>query len=191
MEWFTLLMIALGLSMDAFAVSVSNGMCYSNIDKKQVVITALTFGAFQAAMPVAGYFIGSTVSGLISFLDHWIALIILGVIGGKMIFEALKELKCPSEKPECRRYTVRTLLVQGVATSIDALAVGISFALMATNIVTAALFIGCVTFLCCLFGAYLGKKFGLLLRQKAEIFGGAVLILIGVKIFVEHMLSGS
>ena len=189
MEWYTLLLIALGLSMDAFAVSVSNGMCYSNIHKKQVVLTAFTFGAFQAAMPVIGYFIGKTVSGLISFLDHWIALLILGFIGGKMIFEAVRELRHPQET-ECKRFTLKILLFQGVATSVDALAVGISFAVISANIVTAALFIGCITFICCLLGALLGKKFGLMLRQKAEIFGGAVLVLIGVKIFLEHILTG-
>ncbi len=189
MEWYTLLLVALGLSMDAFAVSVSNGMCYGNVHKKQVVLTAFTFGAFQAAMPAIGYFIGKTVSGLISFLDHWIALLILGFIGAKMIFEAVKELRYPRKTPECKRFTLKILLFQGVATSIDALAVGISFAVISANIVTAALFIGCITFVCCLFGAFLGKKFGLLLRQKAEIFGGAVLVLIGVKIFLEHMLA--
>lgn len=190
MEIITLLLIALGLAMDAFAVSVSNGMCYHNITKKQAVMTSFTFGLFQAVMPVLGYLVGRSVSAAVSFLDHWIALIILGLIGARMIYGAVKEMRHPDKEKEPKCYTKRVMLMQGIATSIDAFAVGISFAVIGADIIAAAAFIGGITFIVCLIGAYIGNRFGSLLKDYAEIFGGAVLVLIGIKIFVEHMLSG-
>ena len=185
----TLFFTSLGLSMDACAVSISNGMCFTNIHKKQILFTALAFGFFQAIMPVIGYAIGQTFSNLISFLDHWIALVLLTLIGGKMIIEALKELKYPEAcLTTIKTLTFKTLFVQAIATSIDALAVGIGFAVMQVNILSAALSIGIITFICSLAGSYLGKKFGQMFKQKAEIFGGAILIFIGIKIFLEHAL---
>ena len=117
------------------------------------------------------------------------ALILLGFIGGKMVVESVHELRHPSTEPVCRTFTVRLMLTQALATSIDALAVGVSFAVMRVNILQAAGFIAVVTFLCCLVGVFLGKKVGTLFSQKAEIFGGLVLILIGLKIFLEHTLG--
>ncbi len=187
MSTLTLFFLALGLSMDAFAVSLSNGMCFHNMGKKQSFCAALAFGLFQALMPVIGFVAGRTFSDAIASLDHWVALILLGFIGGKMIVEAIQEHRHPEACPAVRIFTFRTLLLQAIATSIDALAVGISFALMSVNILASASLIGVITFLCCLFGAYLGKQFGAMLKQKAEIFGGCILVIIGVKIFLEHM----
>ncbi len=185
----TLLFTSLGLSMDACAVSISNGMCYSNIHKKQIITTAAAFGFFQAFMPVFGYFIGSAFSDAIESIDHWIALILLGFIGCKMIIEAIKELKYPEVcLTSFRNLTLKTLLLQAVATSIDALAVGVGFAVMKVDIFSAALFIGIITFINSIIGSHLGKKFGQLFKQRAEILGGLILIGIGVKIFIEHTM---
>ena len=190
MELLTLFFIALGLSMDALAVSVSNGMCHKET-RALVLKTALTFGGFQAAMPIAGYYAGRTFSSSISFLDHWIALILLGVIGGKMIITAAIEIRHPEKCRVRTEITWSTLALQGVATSIDAFTVGISFAVLGANILVAATFIGVVTFALCLPGAFLGRRFGSGIQQRAEILGGVILIVIGLKIFVEHMLTGT
>lgn len=189
MGTITLFLIALGLSMDAFAVSVSNGMCYRGFGKKQVIQTALAFGFFQGLMPMIGYFTGRTFSTAISSFDHWIAVILLGAIGGKMAIDGIRELRNPEACDATRSYSFKILLLQAIATSIDALAVGISFAVMQVNIVLAAGFIGVVTFVCCLFGSLLGHKFGSLLGQRAQVFGGVILVAIGLKIFFEHMLG--
>ncbi|HHZ02587.1 MAG TPA: manganese efflux pump [Tissierellia bacterium] len=185
----TILFTSLGLSMDACAVSISNGMCYDNFNKKQIISTAAAFGFFQAFMPVLGFFIGSTFSDTIASLDHWIALILLGYIGSKMIVDALRELKNPEVcLTDNRDLTPKTLLLQAIATSIDALAVGVGFAVMKVNIIAAALSIGIITFFNSLLGCHLGKKFGQLFKQRAEILGGIILVSIGVKIFIEHTI---
>ncbi|WP_326908593.1 manganese efflux pump MntP [Sedimentibacter sp. MB31-C6] len=189
MGLITLLFTSLGLSMDACAVSITNGMCYNNIQKKQVLVTAFIFGFFQALMPIIGYQIGSTFSDFITFLDHWIALILLGIIGGKMICEAIKELKYPEAcLTSTKILTFKTLILQAIATSIDALAVGISFSIMKVDIIIAALSIGIITFFNSVIGSNLGKRFGEKFKQKAEILGGTILIIIGVKIFLEHTI---
>lgn len=187
MELLTLFLIALGLSMDALAVSVSNGMCSK--DRWISLKSAVIFGIFQAAMPIAGFFAGRTFSEAISFLDHWIALILLSIIGGKMIITAVIELRHPENCPVRNKVTWTTLVVQGIATSIDAFTIGISFALLQVNIVQAAAFIGIVTFTLCLPGGFLGRRFGSLIEQRAEIIGGCILVAMGVKIFIEHMLG--
>ena len=182
----TLFLIALGLSMDAFAVSVSNGICYRRSGLREAVANGLTFGFFQALMPLIGYVAGRAVSGTVTTLDHWIALLLLGFIGGRMVVQAVRDLRHPEEK-ECRMScTARDLAIQGVATSIDALAVGVSLAVVDTPILPAVALIGVVTFACSTAGVYLGKGVGAFLREKAEIFGGVMLILIGIKIFIEH-----
>ena len=188
MELSTLFFLALGLSMDAFAVSISNGLYYKGIGKKQIVQTALTFGLFQAAMPIIGFYAGTLFSSAISAYDHWIALILLSLIGGNMIIDAIKELKNPQEC-QTKDFTLSILLMQGVATSIDALAVGVSLSVMKTDIFSAASIIGVTTFVCCLIGAAFGKKFGEYLKQEAKIFGGTILIIIGLKIFLGHTLG--
>lgn len=186
---FTLIILSVGLAMDAFAVSVSDGICYRKMGWAGAIAIAFTFGFFQAAMPVVGFLAGQTVSHAIEFIDHWIALILLALIGGNMLREGIKGMRSP-EEPEKRDFcTFRELMLQGVATSIDALAVGVSFALTGTNIWTAAGCIGVITFACSLCGVGIGKTFGGALKEKAEVCGGLILIGIGLKIFSEHMLG--
>lgn len=186
-DFLTLLILAVGLAMDAFAVSISNGMCYRYAPKKYGVYTAVAFGFAQGLMPLLGYLAGQTFSGAIQSMDHWIALCLLCIIGGKMIYEAFHE---EEDGPVCERpFGLRMLVMQAIATSIDALAVGISFAVMGVNIVYASGVIAFITFLCCVVGYGVGIRFGGMLKQKAAIFGGTILILIGVKIFLEHTLK--
>jgi putative Mn2+ efflux pump MntP len=172
--------------MDAFAVSITNGMCYRMSPVKNALYSGVAFGLFQGLMPVIGYYAGATFSDAISSLDHWIALLVLGFIGGKMIWEAIKERRNP-EACEVKTFTFKTLTIQAVATSIDALAVGVSLGLMPNvNIITAASLIAIVTFAFSFCGVLIGRRFGGWLQDKAEILGGAILILIGLKIFLEH-----
>jgi len=176
--------------MDAFAVSVSDGMCYKNLKRKQALMIAFTFGFFQAAMPTAGYFAGRFFSEYISTYDHWVALILLSVIGVSMAVEGIREIRHPHLCNPNKVFSLRMMLMQGVATSIDALAVGISLAVLNTDIVPAAAFIGLVTFVFCYCGVLLGKRFGAILESNSKILGGAILVVIGVKIFIEHMTTG-
>lgn len=189
MSTILLFVLAVGLSMDAFAVAVSNGMCYSNIGKKEAALTALVFGGFQGAMPVVGYFGGRLAQSAIASLDHWVALLLLGFIGGSMILESVREIRCQGAGVSPRVLSGQTLLIQGVATSIDALAVGISLGALGTNILWAAMLIGVVTFTVCLTGALLGRRFGLLLGLKAKFCGGVLLLSIGIHIFAEHTMG--
>lgn len=189
MGTLTLFFLALGLSMDAFAVSISNGMCYRGFGRKQAFAASFSFGLFQMLMPIIGYFAGRTFSNAIRSADHWIALILLGIIGGKMVFDGIQELRHPEACSASQSFTWKILLLQAFATSIDALAVGISFAVMQVNIVTASAFIGIITFSLCIIGSLLGSRFGLLLGKKAEICGGLILVAIGLKIFIEHMFG--
>lgn len=190
MGYLVLLFISVGLAMDAFAVSISNGICYYKAGTREALKTALVFGGFQAIMPLIGYFAGLRVKGIVESVDHWIALILLGFIGINMIVEGVKAVRADktgnslADKPYC---TNRDLFVQGVATSIDALIVGVSFAMIDTNILVAVILIGLVTFAFCMLGVPIGKKFGSLIGKKAEIVGGLILIAIGVKIFLEHI----
>ncbi|MBO5247692.1 MAG: manganese efflux pump [Clostridia bacterium] len=187
-ELIQVFLLALGLSMDAFAVSVSDGICYSR-ERKKLALSAISFGAFQALMPLIGYFAGATFSRYVEVVDHWIALILLGFLGGKMLAEAIQSLRNPEQACDTRPFTYRLILTQSVATSIDALAAGVTLAVAFphTNPYLAVSLIGIVTALCCLFGAFAGKKFGALVKDKAAVFGGIILIAIGIKIFVEHM----
>ncbi len=187
-----LILLSVGLAMDAFAVSIGNGLSMKKSSPKAALAIAFSFGLFQALMPTAGYFLGSAFESVISEFDHYIALIFLGFIGGKMIFDGIKELreskktKGSEEKPF--RLSFGALMVQSVATSIDALIVGVSFAALPdVNIWTAVLLIGAITFVISLAGVFSGKKFGQLLGSKAEVFGGLILVGIGVKVFIEHM----
>lgn len=187
MSLITLLFLAIGLAMDAFAVSITNGLCYPKLKTKHALLDGLTFGIFQAVMPLLGFFIGRTFSSAINFLDHWIALILLAFIGGNMIREAVNEMRHPEESCSKAAFNFKRLMLQGVATSIDALAVGVSFAVMNVDILSACILIGIITFLFSFIGIFIGKKFGGLLKEKAEIIGGCILIIIGLKIFIEHM----
>ena len=184
-----LLMIAVGLAMDAFAVSMTNGMCTSHRSDKQsffgnALLWSSMFGLFQGLMPMLGNKKKKTFADFISSIDHWVAFVLLALIGGKMLWEGAH-----AEEEECQTtLSFVAILTQAVATSIDALAVGVSFALLQVDILWASAVIALVTLLFSLVGSYLGKAFGSLLKSKAEVFGGVVLILIGVKILLEHTL---
>lgn len=175
-----LFIIAVGLSMDAFAVSVCKGLSLGRIEKKHMCIAGAWFGGFQALMPTIGYFLGSTFADLITRWDHWIAFILLVIIGGNMIKEAFGD-----EEEVDASMTVKSMFLLAIATSIDALAVGVTFAFLKVNILIAVLFIGCITFVCSAAGVKIGSVFGTKYKSKAEIFGGIVLILIGLKILLE------
>jgi len=188
MEFTTLFFIAVGLSMDAFAVSVTNGLSYKNFKKIHILLSAFAYGLFQGLMPLIGFFLGSLFFDIIAQFDHWIALLLLCFIGFNMIRDAIKEIKHLETVSEHLDFSYKTLLLQAIATSIDALTVGISFAAMKTNIYFSSFTIMLVTFCFCLIGGFLGKKFGSLLKEKAKVFGGVILILMGIKIFLEHTL---
>ncbi len=183
MTQIELLILAIGLSMDAFAVSITNGLCIKNIKWKDTLSIALCFGLFQGAMPVIGFFLGSAFTDYITRIDHYIALVLLGFIGGKMLVDGFKN---EEESCELKKLTFGSLMLQGVATSIDALAVGVSLAAMNVNIISASAFICLVTFSLCLLAVRFGKKFGSKLGNKAQIIGGLILIALGLKIFIEH-----
>lgn len=183
----TIILLAFSVAMDAFAVSITNALCFNKFGRKEAFLTAFTFGAFQAVMPVFGYYIGNVFYDAIAFLDHWIALFLLGAIGVNMITDGIKAYRNPDNICETQNFTARILIAQGVATSIDALALGISFAVTRTNIFAAVSFIGIITFICSLFGTFLGEKFDRFLKEKAEIAGGCILIFIGVRIFAAHV----
>ncbi|MEG0770040.1 MAG: manganese efflux pump MntP family protein [Ruthenibacterium sp.] len=187
MGFTTLVFLALGLSMDAFAVSVINSMCFAGLRRRDMVLTSFTFGVFQALMPVLGYWAGSAFTGAMRAVDHWLAFALLAFIGGKMIWDSLREWNEPVHCPIEHSLSVKLVLTQGVATSIDALAVGVSLAALNANVYSTALLIGGVTFVCCLLGHFLGKKLGGLFSNWAQIAGGAVLIGIGIKILCEHL----
>lgn len=190
MDYFSLLGIAVGLSMDAFAVSIANGASVKTLRFRFALQQSAAFGFFQALMPFLGWCIGRAGETLIARIDHWIALILLCFLGGKMIWEAVMEKE--ASKPCHDRLKLRTLLLMAIATSIDALATGVILpsAVGADTIFSLLLsvgIIGCITFLLSFLGTYLGKQFGTLLSSKAQIFGGIVLIAIGVKIFITHL----
>ena len=188
MELLQVFLLALGLSMDAFAVSVSDGICFQK-EKKKLIVASLSFGVFQSLMPLIGYLAGKTFSSYVEIVDHWIALVLLGFLGGKMLFEAIQNLRHPEEEVCHAAFTYKLIFTQSIATSIDALAAGVTLAVAFpnTNPYLAVSLIGVTTAICCLIGAFVGKKFGAMMKDKAALLGGVILIAIGVKIFVEHM----
>ncbi|MDR2933186.1 MAG: manganese efflux pump MntP family protein [Oscillospiraceae bacterium] len=186
MDLYLLVFLAFGLAMDAFAVSVTNGMCYRIPVWKNALTTGLAFGFFQGVMPIIGFIAGHGFSGLIMRIDHWVALVLLSVIGGKMIVEATAEARRNPSSVPAKTFTYKTLMMQSVATSIDALAVGVGLGVMQVNIYFSAVCIAVITFFCCVAGVLIGKCFGGILKNRAEIIGGVILILIGVHIFTEH-----
>lgn len=186
MSLFELFLIAVGLSMDAFAVAICKGLATGRVKLGQMVIVGLWFGIFQALMPLIGYLLGVNFSTLIQSIDHWIAFILLGLIGANMIREAVGgDGECCNE--EDASYSIRAMLPLAIATSIDALAVGVSFAFLSVDIVPAVTFIGVCTFVLSAFGVKIGSVFGLRFKKKAEIAGGVILILMGAKILLEHL----
>lgn len=184
-----LFLLALGLSMDAFAVSVCKGLATKQLRGKHYLLVGVWFGGFQALMPTIGYLLGSAFEQYITAFDHWIAFVLLGFIGGSMIKEALeKEETCECGCETDASFDWKNMLVLAVATSIDALAVGITFALLPdVNIVAAVSFIGVITFVCSGIGLKIGNVFGLKYKARAELAGGIILVLIGVKILLEHL----
>lgn len=189
MDLITQILLSLCLATDAFAVSITNGMCSSKVTRKNVITTALAFGLFQGIMPVIGYFLSNSFTDIISKYQHFIALFLLSAIGLNMIFDAIKETKHPEDLNNSKDvFTAKNLIIQGIATSIDALAVGVSLAALDANIAATSILIGGITFICCAFGVFIGKKFGLLLGIRAKFSGGIILILVGIKIFVEAIV---
>lgn len=183
MSLIELFLIAVGLSMDAFAVAICKGLSMQKLNMKHAVIVGLYFGGFQGLMPLLGYLIGFRFQDAIVAYDHWIAFILLGFIGGNMIKEALSD-----EEESCdASVAFKDMIVLAIATSIDALAVGVSFAFLKVNIVPAVSFIGIITFLLSIVGVKVGNLFGSKYKSKAEFAGGLILILIGLKILIEHL----
>lgn len=177
-----LFLIAVGLSMDAFAVSVCKGLAMPKCTFKKAAIVGLWFGGFQALMPAIGYILGAQFQEAIASIDHWIAFVLLALIGGNMIHEALDN----DEEEADASLDVKTMFLLAVATSIDALAIGITFAFLKVNIIPAVCFIGIVTFIISFAGVKIGNVFGARYKNKAEIVGGVILILLGLKILLEH-----
>lgn len=178
-----LFLIAVGLSMDAFAVSVCKGLAMPKCTFKKAAIVGLWFGGFQALMPAIGYILGAQFQEAIASIDHWIAFVLLALIGGNMIHEALDN----DEEEADASLDVKTMFLLAVATRIDALAIGITFAFLKVNIIPAVCFIGIVTFIISFAGVKIGNVFGARYKNKAEIVGGIILILLGLKILLEHL----
>ena len=179
--------LGVGLAMDAFAVSMSNGLKECSMSKIKAFIIALTFAIFQATMPLIGYFVGFAFIDYIDKFIPWIALILLAFLGGKMIFDSIKEIKNKKEEEvtECSKLTFKVLIVQAIATSIDALSSGLSFSnytILEALIVVSLIAI--VTFIICIAGVYIGRKFGTKLANYAGILGGSILLIIGLEIFI-------
>ena len=190
MSFIELFFVAVGLSADAFAVALADGLNLRR--RRKALLIAFMFGLFQALMPVLGYILGSGFANMFSAFDHYLALGVLGFIGGKMIIESVRELahEDGDEPPELKSLSFPSLLMQAAATAIDALMVGVSFAAIRVSIAPAALFIGAVTFVLSLCGALGGRRLGLKLGTKAELAGGIVLTVIGIKTFIEHISAG-
>lgn len=178
-----LFLIAFGLSMDAFAVAVCKGLALKKINPRHCIKAGLWFGGFQALMPLIGYFCGYWFRDYISAFDHWIAFVLLAILGAKMIMEALSD----KDEETDSAMDFKNMLVLAVATSIDALAAGISFAFLDVNIWWAIGFIGCITFILSGIGIKIGSIFGAKFKSKAEILGGLILIIMGIKILLEHL----
>ena len=184
MSTLELFIIAVGLSMDAFAVAVCKGLSVKELKLKHMLIVGLYFGAFQGLMPLGGYFLGKQFEAYITKFDHWIAFVLLAIIGANMIHEAIG-----GEAEECcDSFGVKAMVPMAVATSIDALAVGVTFGFMPdVNIWFAVAFIGVITFTLSALGVKIGNVFGAKFKSKAELAGGIILILMGIKILLEHL----
>ena len=183
MSLFELFIVAVGLSMDAFAVSICKGLAMKKLNLKKAVIVGLWFGGFQALMPLVGFFLGRQLESFITLIDHWVAFILLSLIGALMIREALSK----EENKENESLDVKTMFVLAVATSIDALAIGITFGILQVAILPAISLIGVITFLLSMVGVKVGNLFGTKYKAKAEFAGGIILIGMGLKILLEHL----
>lgn len=183
MGMMELFLIAVGLSMDAFAVSICKGLSVRKATLKQSLTVGAYFGGFQALMPALGFLLGVQFESFIVSIDHWIAFVLLAFIGGNMIREAFQK----EEEEMNAAFDFKTMLPLAIATSIDALAMGVTFAFLQVNIVPAVLFIGVITFVLSAIGLKVGNVFGAKYKSRAELFGGVVLVLMGVKILLEHL----
>lgn len=184
MSLWELFVIAVGLSMDAFAVSICKGLSVGKVKMKHLLITGLYFGGFQALMPALGYMLGTKFQHMITSVDHWIAFVLLGIIGLNMIKESRECDECSEMDAD---FGFKAMVVLAIATSIDALAVGVTFAFLQVQIIPAVIFIGVTTFILSAVGVKIGNVFGTKYKSKAELFGGVVLILMGTKILLEHL----
>ena len=182
-----LLLMGIGLAMDAFAVSICKGLGMKKVNKKQAVVIGVFFAGFQALMPLIGWILGKQFERYITSVDHWIAFILLGFIGGKMIVESLKKEEEEEIEKSDKPLDLKEMFILAIATSIDALAIGITFAFLGTPIIEAIAIIGIVTFLISIGGVYVGNFFGSKYKNKAEFAGGLILVLLGIKILLEHL----
>lgn len=187
MDFLQISLIAIGLSMDAFAVSMCKGLGMKRLNRKHAFIIALFFGGFQALMPLIGWFLGTQFEQYIQSVDHWIAFGLLAYIGGKMLWDAIRSSDGEEAQRVESKLDVKELVILAIATSIDALAAGITFAVLKTPIVPAVTLIGLITLALCFIGVSVGFRFGSRYEKAAQITGGVVLILIGLKILLEHL----
>ena len=187
MGFVELFLVAVGLSMDAFAVAVCKGLGMKRLDARQALLIGLFFGGFQALMPLVGWILGSGFKSLIEPVDHWVAFALLAFIGGKMLLDGIRGEGEGEASGEIQALDIRELVMLAIATSIDALAVGITFAFLQVDIGPSVALIGATTFALSLAGVAVGHLFGARFERPATIVGGAVLILIGVKILLEHL----
>lgn len=185
MTFAELIIIAIGVSMDAFAVSISKGLSSPALRPRHALAAGLWFGGFQALMPVIGFYVGLSFADFVSSVDHWIAFVLLGIIGGNMIKESFDK-DSENVNPD---FSFKAMLPLAIATSIDALAIGVSFAFLKVNIWSAILFIGVTTGLFSVAGVYIGNFFGIRYKSKAEFTGGFILIAMGLKILLEHTIA--
>jgi len=183
MDLVTIIVIAVGLAMDAFAVSIVSGSVYQQLHVRHALRMAVFFGGFQAFMPLIGSLAGMSVKDYITDYDHWVAFGLLAAVGGKMIYESFK---IESSKKSLDPSNVMVLLILALATSIDALAIGITLSLVVSSITVAVIIIGLVTFVLSYLGVFIGKKFGHFFENKIEVLGGIILIGLGIKILLEH-----
>lgn len=183
MTFIELFIIGIGLSMDAFAVSVCKGLSIKKLSLKAPLIVGAYFGLFQALMPLTGYFLGISFKNYIVSIDHWISFILLFIIGFNMIKESTEHDCCEADNS----LKFKTMVVLAIATSIDALAIGVTFAFLSVDIISAITIIGVTTFVLSMFGVKIGNVFGSKYKQKAEFAGGVILILMGAKILIEHL----
>jgi putative Mn2+ efflux pump MntP len=184
MSFLELLLVGIGLSMDACAVAICQGLCMPKLNLRHAGVIGLFFGGFQGLMPAIGYFLGNFFADMVSQYAHWVAFILLAIIGGNMIKESFEKEEC-----DCcgdAAMDAKTMFVMAIATSIDALAVGVSFAVLSVDIWSAVTIIGITTFILSVVGLKIGNIFGSRYKNKAEFLGGAILLTLGVKILIEH-----
>lgn len=187
MRLYELFLIGVGLSMDAFAVSICKGLSMKKMNYRQALVIGLFFGGFQALMPLVGWALGTRFESYITSIDHWIAFILLALIGANMIREAVSEGEDDTQAGTLEKLDIKEMFLLSIATSIDALAVGITFAFLQVEIIPAVSLIGCTTLVISFAGVCIGNVFGTKYKKNAEIVGGVILILIGIKILLEHL----